>query len=62
MILKSYEVEKFIELDIIVEDLKFFGKFYRDFEGEVKRLEEKLRIKEIENLVLKVLMEKLEEK
>lgn len=62
VILKSYEVEKLIELDIIAEDLKFLGKSYRDLEGEAKRLEEKLRIKETENLALKASMEKLEEK
>lgn len=61
VILKSYGIEKAWEIDEVFEEMNSLGKAYKDLESESIKLEEKLLVKELENLALKASMEDLED-
>ncbi|KAH9602947.1 hypothetical protein KSS87_007026 [Heliosperma pusillum] len=62
MILKRYGDEKAFELNEIVAEMEYLGKAYKELEDVAIGLEERLLVREVENLTLKVSLEKLEER
>ncbi|KAL2942242.1 Protein NETWORKED 1A [Bienertia sinuspersici] len=61
VVMKSYGIEKASELGEILEELNSLGKSYRDLEIESRRLEEKLLVKEVENVNMKASLEEMED-